>query len=304
MRARIPIGLVTAALALVASSPPLAGQGYDLEALTKFRADHEASLKTDTGWLTVAGLHFLNQGENTVGLAPTNDIVLDFPGVPDQGAIVILDGESTRIKAPAGRTVIVNGQAVRESNLQRSGQGKPADIVSFGRVNFFVHFSGPRLALRVRDLDSPLRTNFAGLRWYPPNPAYRVKARFTPYPEAKVAQMPNILGDLEPFTIIGTVSFTLGGLDHEMVAWRSGQRLWFVFRDLTSGKETYPASRFLYQPLPAVGEFQLDFNYAQNPPCGYNPYTTCPLPPPQNRLPVRVEAGELRYVGRAGTSGP
>ncbi len=298
---QVPVRAVMAAIGVVGSAAGFA-QDYDTAALLKFRADHEASLKTDTGWLTVAGLHFLNQGENTVGRAPTNDIVLDLPGVPDQGAIIVLEGDKARVKAPAGRTVTVSGQPVQELSLQRSGQGKPADIVSFGRVNFFVHFSGPRLALRVRDLDSPLRTNFTGLRWYPPDPTYRVKARFTPYPEPKVAEMPNILGDLEPFTIIGTVSFALGGMDHEMVAWRSGQRLWFVFRDLTSGKETYPAARFLYQPMPAAGEFMLDFNYAQNPPCGYNPYTTCPLPPPQNRLKVRVEAGELRYEGRSGTA--
>jgi uncharacterized protein (DUF1684 family) len=285
-----------------ASTRPVAGQEYDVPSLLKFRADHEASLKTDTGWLTVAGLHFLNQGENTVGRAPTNDIVLDLEGVPDHGATIILEGDQARVKAPAGGTVSVNGQAVQEVNLQRSGQGKPADIVSFGRVNFFVHFSGPRLALRVRDLDSPLRTGFTGLKWFAPNPAYRVKARFVPYPAPKTAEMPNILGDLEPFTIVGTVSFALGGMEHTMIAWRSGQRMWFVFRDLTSGKETYPAARFLYQPMPAEGEFMLDFNYAQNPPCGYNPYTTCPLPPPQNRLKVRVEAGELKYEGRAGTS--
>jgi uncharacterized protein (DUF1684 family) len=290
------------AVIAVLSSAAMFAQDYDTAALLKFRADHEASLKTDTGWLTVAGLHFLNQGENTVGRAPTNDIVLDRPGVPDLGAIIVLEGDKASVKAPAGGTVTVNGQPVKEMALQRSGQGKPSDIVSFGRVNFFVHFSGPRLALRVRDLDSPLRTGFTGLRWYPPNPAYRVKARFAPYPEPKVAEMPNILGDLEPFTIVGTVAFSLGGMDHEMVAWRSNQRLWFVFRDLTSGKETYSAARFLYQPMPAAGEFMLDFNYAQNPPCGYNPYTTCPLPPPQNRLKVKVEAGELRYEGRSGTT--
>ena len=288
-------------VALVACASAATAQGpanhvaYDVPSLLKFRAEHEASLKTDTGWLTVAGLHFLNQGENSVGRGPTNDIVLDLPGVPDQGAIIVLKGEQPYIKALPGRTVTVNDQPVREAPLQRSGLGKPADIVSFGRVNFFVHYSGPRLALRVRDLDSPLRTGFKGLHWFPPNPAYRVTARFTPYAAAKVADMPNILGDLEPFTIVGTVSFALGGMDHEMVAWRSGQRLRFVFRDLTSGKQTYPAARFLYQPMPAAGEFALDFNYAQNPPCGYNPYTTCPLPPPQNRLKVSVEAGELRY---------
>jgi uncharacterized protein (DUF1684 family) len=289
--------LLTLMIAAGAASPPVAAQRYDVGALEKFRAEHQASLTTDTGWLTVAGLHFLKQGENTIGRAPTNDVVLDFPGVPERAAVVMLDGEMTRVKAVGG-TVIVNGRAVRGSDLTRSGLGRPIDIVSFGRVNFFVHYSGSRLALRVRDLDSPLRTNFRGLRWYPPNPAYRVQARFVPYPEAKIAAMPNILGDLEPFTIIGTVSFALGGMNHQMVAWQSGQRLWLVFRDLTSGQETYPAARFLYQPLPKAGGFELDFNYAENPPCGYNPYTTCPLPPPQNRLGVRVEAGELRYEGR------
>jgi len=272
---------------------------YDVAALEKARASHEASLKTDTGWLTVAGLHFLKQGENSVGRAPTNDIVLDFPGVPDQGAIVILQGDQTRIRPPAGKSVTVNGAAVsQESNLARSGQGRQTDSVSFGRVNFFVHYSGPRLALRVRNLDNPLRTGFKGLKYFPPNPAYRVKAVYTPYASAQVIDSPNILGDLEPFTVVGTVAFELGGAKHNMVAWRSGQRLWFVFRDLTSGKETYQASRFLYQPMPAAGEFLLDFNYAENPPCGYNAYTTCPVPPPQNRLPVRVEAGELTYDGR------
>lgn len=301
-RLALTLGVLAALAAASAARPEgrayADGQDYDVAALARARANHEASLKTDTGWLTVAGLHFLKQGENTVGRAPTNDIVLDFPGVPDQGAIILLEGDRTRIRPQAGRTVVVNGQDVREeSNLQRSGQGRPSDSVSFGRVSFFVHYSGPRLALRVRHLDNPLRTNFKGLKYFPPNPAYRVKAQYTPYPEARVAQMPNILGDLEPFTIVGTVSFALGSARHEMVAWRSGQRLWFVFRDLTSGKETYQASRFLYQPMPAPGEFWLDFNYAENPPCGYNPFTTCPVPPPQNRLPVRVEAGELTYQG-------
>ncbi len=109
--------------------------------------------------------------------------------------------------------------------------------------------------------------------------------------------MPNILGDLEPFTAIGTISFSLGGQAHNMEAWKSGENIWLVFRDLTSGRETYPSARFLYTPLPSggAGELTLDFNYAQNPPCAYNPFTTCPLPPTQNRLKVRVEAGELSY---------
>lgn len=298
---RTPFLSIAVALLAVSASRQLAGQqAYDTGALERARASRETSLKSDTGWLTVAGLHFLTQGENSVGRAATNDIVLDFPGVPAHGATIVLQGDRTRIKPPAGQTVTVNGQPVSaESDLRRNGQGGgPADIVSFGRVNFFVHYSGPRLALRVRDLDSPLRTGFKGLRFFPVNANYRVKAVYKPYASPKVVDSPNILGDLEPFTVTGTVAFSLGGVNHEMVAWRSGQRLWFVFRDLTSGKETYAASRFLYQPMPQAGEFWLDFNYAENPPCGYNPYTTCPVPPKENRLPIRVEAGELAYAGR------
>ena len=75
-------------------------------------------------------------------------------------------------------------------------------------------------------------------------------------------------------------------------------QLFFVFRDLTSGKETYPAGRFLYAALPQAGRVVLDFNLAENPPCAFTPYATCPLPPPQNRLQVRIEAGELDYGHR------
>ncbi len=126
--------LLTLTVAVATASLALAAQRYEVAALERFRTEYEASLKTDTGWLTVAGLHFLNQGENTVGRAPTNDIVLDFPGVPNHAAVVMLEGDRTRVKAAPGGTVMVNGQPVREAPLTRSGLGKPVDAVSFGRV--------------------------------------------------------------------------------------------------------------------------------------------------------------------------
>ena len=115
------------------------------------------------------------------------------------------------------------------------------------------------------------------------------------YAEPKTVQIPNILGDLEPFNAIGTVTFPLNGAEHTMEAWKSGQRLWFVFRDQTSGRDTYPSARFLYTDAPVDGKVVMDFNYTQNPPCAYNPYTTCPLPPQQNRLSVPIAAGEKKY---------
>jgi uncharacterized protein (DUF1684 family) len=281
------------ALTLVAG---VATQQYDTAALTKFRSDREATLKADNGWFTVAGLHFLNQGENRIGSDPANDIVLDFASVPKHAGVITMSGTNVSIKAAEGQTLIINDKPVKQSELHGSFDNKPQDTVRFDGVTFFVHYSGPRLALRVRDQKSALRTNFTGLRWYEPNPAFRTIGTFKPYANVKVVQIPNILGDLEPFNAVGTVTFNMGGAEHTMEAWRSGQRLWFVFRDLTSGRESYPSARFLYtDAATADGKVVMDFNYAQNPPCAYNPYTTCPLPPQQNRLGVAIAAGEKKY---------
>jgi uncharacterized protein (DUF1684 family) len=287
---------VAAIVMSFALAATLAAQQYDTAALTKFRADRETTLKADSGWLTVAGLHFLNQGDNRFGSDPANDIVLDFPTVPKHAGVITMEGTKVRIRAAEGQTLTINDKPVREMELHGSfDNARTNDTISFGPLTFFVHYSGPRLALRVRDQQSALRTNFRGLRWYAPNPAYRSVGTFKAYPDVKVVQIPNILGDLEPFNAIGTVTFTMNGVEHTMEAWRSGQRLWFVFRDLTSGRETYPSARFLYTDGPGDGRVVMDFNFAQNPPCAYNPYTTCPLPPAQNRLAVRIEAGEQRY---------
>jgi uncharacterized protein len=293
-----PVLLITA---LVGSSL-VARQSYDLAALAKFRSDREATLKRDTGWLTVAGLHFLNQGDNRVGSDPSNDIVLDFPSVPKHVGVITVTGTAVRIRAAAGQTLVINDQVKTESELHGAFDKQPTDTLQFGPVSFFVHYSGPRLALRVRDQQSPLRTNFRGLRWYEPNPAYRTIGTFQPYPERKVVQIPNILGDLEPFNAVGTVTFELAGVSHTMEAWGSQKSLWFVFRDRTSGRDTYPSARFLYTPPVEDGRVVIDFNFAQNPPCAYNPYTTCPLPPQQNRLAIAVEAGEKKYNVEGGTT--
>jgi uncharacterized protein (DUF1684 family) len=221
--------------------------------------------------------------------------VLDFPTVPKHAGVITMKGTAVSIKAADGQTLTINGKPVKESELHGAFDNKPQDTVSFGDLTFFVHYSGPRLALRVRDQKSPIRTNFAGLRWFEPNPALRAVGTFKPYADVKVVQIPNILGDLEPFNAVGTVTFSLNGAEHSMEAWRSGQRLWFVFRDQTSGKDTYPSARFLYTDAAKDGKVVVDFNYAQNPPCAYNPYTTCPLPPQQNRLPIAIPAGEKKY---------
>ena len=148
----------------------------------------------------------------------------------------------------------------------------------------------------MRDRDAAVRRAFTGLRWYPVDESFRVRGRFIPHDEPRTMRLPNILGDVETFRTSGSVALTVAGEDLRMTAVDSGGRLWFIFRDLTSGGETYPAARFLYADAPgADGWTTVDFNRAYNPPCAFNPHTTCPLPPRENRLPVRIEAGELDY---------
>lgn len=288
-------------LALTLAATVASAQGtYDVAALNAFRAEREKILLADNGWFTVAGLHFLNPGDNKFGSDPLNDIVLEFSDVPKQAGVITMNGKDVTIKAADGQTLSYNGKPVKEAPLRLAEQGRPADLIKYQGTSFFLHFSGPRLAIRVRDQNAPLRKNFSGLKWYPANPAMKVVGQFTPLATPKVVQAPTILGDLEPFTVPGNVAVTIGGKTANMEAWKSGDRLWFVFRDLTSADTTYPSARFLYTDAPGPdGKVTLDFNRAQNPPCAYNPWTTCPLPPSANKLAVRIEAGEKRYHAEA-----
>lgn len=287
----------------LATAGPAAQTTYDEAALKAFRAEREKILLADNGWFTVAGLHFLNPGDNTFGSDPLNDIVIESADVPKQAGVITMDGRTVTIKAPDGQMLTCNDQPVKQAPLRLAEPGRPADLITYKSTSFFLHFSGPRLAIRVRDQKAPLRTGFSGLKWYPANPAMKVIGTFTPLAAPKVIQAPTILGDLEPFTVPGHVAVTIGGKTANMEAWKSGDRLWFVFRDLTSADTTYPSARFLYTDAPtADGKVTLDFNRAQNPPCAYNPWTTCPLPPPANKLAVRIEAGEKRYHAEATSS--
>jgi uncharacterized protein (DUF1684 family) len=281
-----------------AEAPKLAppGDPYHAE-ITKFQQDREAALKAENGWLTIAGLWFLTQPETTFGSDPLNDIVLPA-AAPGRAGTFVLRGGKVSVKAADGVTFELDGRPVTVADLRPDGQGPP-DRIALGDLQLWVHNSGERLSIRMRDKNSPLRKDFAGTSWFPINAAYRVEATYTPYEKPKMIAVPNILGDVDKMPIPGIVSFTLNGQEHKLepVAETGDPQFWFVFRDLTSQKETYPAARFLYMPPPVNGQMILDFNKAQNPPCAYNPYTTCPLPTEQNRLRTRIEAGEMRYAG-------
>jgi uncharacterized protein (DUF1684 family) len=263
--------------------------------IEKWREEREAALRTDDGYLTVAGLFFLHEGVSRFGSDPKNDIVL--PSGPAEAGTFEHRGGVTTVTLAEGSTATINGRRMQRTTLKPdTAEGGP-DRVVIGSLTLFLHASGRRQAIRLRDTNSRIRREFTGCKWFPVDSAYRVEGRLMPYNAHKRVELPNILGDIEEFKSPGLVVFTLHGREIKMEPVLSSRgRYWFIFRDQTSGKETYSAARFVYADAPGADmRVVIDFNRAYNPPCAFNPHTTCPLPSPQNRLPIAIQAGEMEY---------
>ena len=249
--------------------------------IQEWRRQREAALRADGGWLTVTGLFWLHDGPNSFGSGRSNEIVLPKDPALKGGTFDLDHGKVTmRIKGLS-----------RELHPYRAGS---PDTVVFGSLTMFVIQRGDRFGIRLKDNNSRFRKEFTELRYFPADESYRVTARFVADP--KKVMVPNILGQLDPMPSPGYVEFELHGRQLRLTpVEESPNELSFIFRDLTTGKETYGSGRFLDTELPKQGQVVLDFNKAYNPPCAFTPFATCPLPPKQNRLPVRIEAGELKY---------
>jgi hypothetical protein len=263
--------------------------------LEAWRRSREAALTAENGWLTVVGLFWLSEGENPVGTKRGIAVQLPQGCAPESVGVFKRRGTTINFEAAPGANVTIDGQPATRAVMRPDSAGSPT-VVRLGGLSMFVIERGGRFAIRLRDKDSEARRRFEGLKHFPPDERYRVRARFVPYDPPKIIPVPNILGAAEQEPSPGYVLFRLDGREHRLDALASGDSLFFIFKDHTAGKETYPAGRFLYTPQPTQGEVVLDFNRAINPPCAFTPYATCPLPPKQNELAARIEAGELNYA--------
>lgn len=263
-----------------------------VETIDRWRAEAEERLRDEDGWLALAGLLWLQRGENPFGSDQALPVALPEGAAPALAGAIHYDGAAATVRAAPGVDLRVNGEPAAERALRSDADGPP-DLVQVGRLTFFLIRRGARLGVRVRDPESPARRGFAGRRWFPVRPEYRISARFVPYDPPRTISNLNILGDTEEKLSPGYAAFEIDGQSVALDATRAGDGLFFVFRDATSGRETYGAARFLAAPAPADGRVELDFNKAVSPPCAFTAYATCPLPPRQNVLAVRIPAGEL-----------
>jgi uncharacterized protein len=289
-------GMPLAAAAMVLGLLPeaFADETYRA-AVRKWRDERESRLKADGGWLSVAGLAWLKPGENRFGTDKASAIVLPAGSGPANAGSFELKAGETTVKLAPGTVATMAGLPLAGHAVLRPDS---ADAVELGAVSLQVIERGGRFGIRLKDKNAAARRDFTGCRWYEIREDYRIEARWVAHPEPKPLKVPNILGQTESMPSPGYAEFSVGGkpvrLDGVLETAQSTQ-LWFILRDQTSGKETYPAGRFLYSELPKAGKVTLDFNKSYNPPCAFTAYATCPLPPPQNWMPVRIEAGELDY---------
>ena len=272
--------------------------------IQKWRKNYEANLRQDNGWLTLAGLFWLKEGNNRFGAGLGNDIVLPEGSAPEKAGTFIFHHGNTRLLAQHGVPVLLNGKPVlAEMPLKPDTTGQP-DRIALGRLSMIVIQRGSRHGIRLWDNANRARRDFRGTHWFPVTESHRLTARFVSYPQPKMIPIVNVLGDIDPNPSPGYAEFEIDGKPCRLEPVLEGNELFFLLKDLTSGKQTYPAGRFLYTDLPKDGKVILDFNKAHNPPCAFTAFATCPLPPRQNYLPVPIDAGELNYEHPSDTAAP
>jgi uncharacterized protein (DUF1684 family) len=277
----------------------VASQAVDVDAsyrqqYQKWQAKHTDALKKN--WLTLVGLFWLKDGSNRLGGDQKDDIPLPAEkAAPQVGVIAFHNGKAT-FTAASGVKVTNEGKAVSSIELEPDVSGKPT-VLQVGDLKMLMIQRGQKYGIRVRDVNSKGLKDFKGLVFYPLSGNFIVDAKFIPETSARKVAIPTVLGQDAEMDSAGFVEFTLNGQKQRLHALsEGGNELFFIIKDQTAGKGTYPAGRFLYSALPNNGRVVLDFNRAENPPCAWTPYATCPLPPKENYMPVRVEAGE-KYEG-------
>jgi uncharacterized protein (DUF1684 family) len=274
--------------------------------LAAWRTEHAKELLKPDGWLSLVGLEWLEPGDNSFGSAPDNKIHLPA-GSPAHLGVLHLEKETvTLLPPPDGfpKDLLLEGTPAKSQALRVvADEDKLSEHLTIGTLNLYAIRRAARFALRIKDSRSPAILGFHGLKWYAPDDNYLVTANWTPYKHPKTITLVTLVGTSYDQPVPGVAEFSIAGKTYRLepvLEDPAVSQLFFVLRDTTSTTTTYPACRFLYTGFPSngldnPGQLVLDFNRLENPPCAYTPYSTCPLPPPGNRLSIPLPVGEQRY---------
>ena len=266
-----------------------------IEKILAERQEREDRFKnTERGWLGLVGLYWLRDGENRIGSDTTNDIVLP-PVAPGYIGFVQYNNGVATFRAARGVPIYCNSKHITLKTLVSDIHEDEADFLQIGDLTLVLLERADHHLIRVWNKHSETRKNFTGFKQYPINPDYCVTAAYISYDEPKMLRIQDVLEIYHEVPYQGYVTFELNGQECRLEATGGEDSLFFSFKDLTNNDTTYVGGRYLIAELPKDGKVVIDFNTAYNPPCAYTDYATCPLPPAQNHLNIRIEAGEKTY---------
>jgi uncharacterized protein (DUF1684 family) len=259
--------------------------------IERWHARRLAGLTGPDGWLSLVGLDWLSEGDNPV--------VLPGRQAPVHVGTITVERGRALLRTDVGAGVTHEGRPVDQLVLLDDVDGSPT-VLSQGSLSFHLINREGRLAVRVRDAEAPARRSFGGIERYPVDPSWRVDARFEPFDPPRDVTVPSVLAVDQTMLVPGALDFVIGRTSCRLVTFRETgtDDLFIVFGDLTNVDATYQGGRYVYaHPAGDQRMTRIDFNRAYNPPCAFTTYATCVLPVPENRLPMRIEAGEKRYRG-------
>ncbi|MDG2526228.1 DUF1684 domain-containing protein [Stenotrophomonas sp. HITSZ_GD] len=280
-----------------AQAKAVAGDPQFLADNQVWRDERLAELRKPDGWTTLVGLHWLELKAHYIGSGSTSGIRLAVG--PEKMGMVQVVGDQVWFVPEKGVPLTVDGKPLTGKVRFFSDHDEAPTVIGFdeGKGQVSLIQRGNRRALRVRHADAPTHTGFRGLDYWPADPAWRIQARFVPHDVGHTLPVVDITGLVTDQPNAGVIEFERNGQTYRLEAiGEPGRDLFVVFADRTSGHGSYAAGRFLEVGAPdAQGHVVVDFNRAYNPPCAFTDFATCPLPPPENRMDLLVEAGEKTY---------
>lgn len=281
------------------TAPPFDAQAHAAE-IQKWQGTRLANLTKDDGWLTLVGLFWLNEGENKFGSGTTNPVVLAKDKAAGVAGSLWLEKGHVKLATRPGTQITADGKVVTAMDLKNDNEEGGPTILKLGSLLINIVKRGERIGVRVKDTENRTRREFAGLEYFPIAAKWRVEARFEPYQPPKTIPITNVLSMTDDEVSPGALAFEVDGKTYRLdpILEKGETDLFVMIADETTGKETYGAGRYIYvSPPDASGKVVLDFNKAYSPPCAFTNHATCPLPPRQNHLPIRIDAGEKKYTG-------
>jgi len=272
-------------------APLIPDEAAYVESITQWQEQRLERLRDKDGWLTLAGLFWLEEGENSFGSDPENDIV--FPGKADAFCgTLILEDSTVTLRVAEGVQISSDDLPVDTLVLNDDHSGNTTRLQQ-GDLAWYIIKRGERYGIRLRDHKHPRLQELDHIPSYPIQTDYVVEASLEPFDEPRIMTVATPLeGYTEDYECPGILKFRIRGRDLELYPFTSGKRYFLVMADETTGLDTYGAGRFMYAVPDSIGRIILDFNKAYNPPCAFSPFATCPMPPRENFLPVAIEAGE------------